>query len=147
MALSKYHRDRPFLIINRSASPSDGEKTETKDWGKSAKWKVEELVSIVDRITNKHMVEATIIVDILKRELIKSRFVEEDPKKVLSHYLKTYKDHISEGISIWMRQKTSNLGEAEIFIHDLEEEIGEMERLHQIPVEIKSEDDDKSSSL
>lgn len=146
MALSKYHRDRPFLIITRHASPSDGEKTESKDWLKESRWKVEEMVSIVDRVTNKHLSEATIIVDILKRSLVKNRFTEEEPSEVLSHYLKTYKNHISEGISIWMRNKTTNLGDAEIFIHDLEDEIGEMERLHQIPVSIKNEDEKENNS-
>lgn len=142
MALSKYNKDRPFLIIEHRSIPSDGVRTEEKGWGDEETWQVNELVSIVDRVTNKHLTEATLVIDILKRNLIKNRFVEGDPNEILKHYLSTYKGHITEGVSIWMKRKTTTTEEAEIFIHDLEDEIGEMEALHEIPVDVIHTEDE-----
>ncbi len=146
MALSQYHKDRPFLVITRSATPAEGEKTESKDWGAESKWRVEERVMIVDRVTTNHLTIGTVIIDILKREFVKNRFTDSDPKEVLDHYLKTYKEHIADGLSIWMRSKTGNPEEAQSFISDLEDEIGEMERLHKIPVKIEHDDGESNEA-
>lgn len=147
MALSKYHRDRPFLIINRKATPEKGQKTESKNWSKDAKWTVEEHVSIVDRVTTKHLTESTIIIDILKRDLIKNRFTDAEDSDVLHHYLKEYKAHITDGLSIWMRNRTTDLENTEILIHDLEDEIGKMDMLHKIPVNIVSDNTKASEKI
>ena len=130
MALSKYNRDRPFLVITRHSMPSANEKTETKNWLKEGKWRVDEMVMIVDRVTNKHMSEATVIIDILKRQLIKNRFAEDTPDDVIKHYLTNYKEHITDGIHSWMKRKTKTDEEAQVLIHNLEDEIGNMDLKH-----------------
>lgn len=142
MAFSKYNKDRPFLIITRHAKPSAGERTETKDWLETGKWQVEENVIIVDRVTDKHLQSATVIIDILKRSIVKNRFTENEQSEVINHYLKEYSNHVVDGIGIWMKQKNSNIDNAKNLIDDLEDEIGKenTDKLNEITVEVKNEE-------
>lgn len=124
MAFSKYNRGRPFLVINRHATPSDGEHTSVKNWGKIGKWKVEEEIIIVDRVTDKHIIQATVIIDILKREVVKNRYESKtDNNTVIKHYLSTYKDEVADGIEAWMKQKSGSKEDTKKLIDNLQEEL------------------------
>jgi len=135
MAFSKYNRGRPFLVINRIASPSEGEKTSTKDWGKTGKWKMDEEILIVDRVTNKHTLQATVIIDILQRKMVKNRFSNTtDNDTVIKHYLTTYNDHVVDGLQTWMKQNAKDEEVTKQVIENLQDE------LDQIEVEIKNDE-------
>ncbi len=128
MAFSKYNKDRPFLVINRSSKPAEGENTSAKNWGTEGKMVIDEEVLIVDRVTNKHMVQAAVIVDILQRKMVKNRFVSEaSNEEVLKHYLTSYKEHITDGIQTWMRGKSSSPEEAQVLIDELQSELDKIE--------------------
>ncbi len=135
MAFSKYNRERPFLVINRRSKPSDGENTSSKNWGETAKWQVDEEIIIVDRVTNKHIMQATVIIDILQRKMVKNRYgSESDDATVLKHYLSTYKAHITDGIETWMKNKTKDKAATEKLANDVQDE------LDKIRVEIKTDE-------
>lgn len=134
MALSKYNKDRPFLIVSHSALPGQGQKTSLKDWGEDARWDINENIVIVDRVNDKHLVGSSVIVDIFKQTLVKNRFAESHTKEeVVKHYLKKYNKEVIEGIDIWMRGRSDNKSEARKLINDLEDE------LSKIDVEIENE--------
>ena len=134
MAFSRYNRGRPFLVVTRLMNPAEGERTETKNWKATAKWKIDESILIVDRVNDKHMEQATVIIDILQRKSIKHRFDATDDE-VVTAYLTTYKQEISDGIATWLRSKTNNDKEAtEILIADLEDELA---ALKEIEIEVK----------
>lgn len=127
MAFSKYNRDRPFLIVHRSRHPSEGQRTEQKNWAKVAKWKTDEHVSIVDSIKTKHLYEAFVIIDILKRSIVKVRDSSTDQKTVVSEYLSKYKDYIADGIDVWTKNKIANNKDfAAELSNDLQEEIDKL---------------------
>lgn len=131
MAFSRYNKDRPFLLITRHASPPAGVKTEQKNWHKESGWQIQESISIVDKVEDKHLLECTVILDIFKRSLVKNRFEEQGEEEVIKHYLKEYNGEIAEGIELWTRGHTEEREDAEALIKDIEDE------LHQIEVEIK----------
>jgi len=133
MAFSKYNRGRPFLVITRISSPSKDQKTETKKWKETAKWKIDEEILIVDRVQQKHLTQATVIIDILKRKLIKSRYSTLDDENVIKHYLSTYKEQIADGIEIWMKKKSKSKEETKKLIDAIQDE------LNQIPIEISTD--------
>lgn len=123
MAFSKYNKDRPFLIVTRHFLPSDGENTSIKDWGKTGKKTLQEYITIDNSIKNRYLIDATVIIDILQRKLVKSRFSEEDDV-VIKHYLEQYKDNIAKGIQQWMDY---NRDKMEDFVSTLEEEMDNMD--------------------
>lgn len=138
MVFSKYNKGRPFLSITQHVTPAKGENTSIKNWGKKGKKILQETVSIIMTVKNKHLLEATVIIDILQRRIIKSRF-EEPNEEVVTHYLSQYKKEIAEGIQVWMNQQYSNKEEAEEFMKKLDDEINWMDK----PITIESEDNDK----
>lgn len=139
MAFSKYDKGRPFLLITQHLTPAEGENTSTKDWGKLGKKNLQEMVSIIDRVKDKHLEEATIIIDILQRRVVKSRFSESN-EEVIKHYLTQYKDQVAEGIQIWMGGQYSNEEEAKTFMDDLEDEISGLDKLNEITLDVVAED-------
>lgn len=133
MGFSKYDKGRPFLLVTRHAKPPKGSKTEKKEWYKETGWQVQEEVSIVDKVENKHLINCSIILDIFRRRLVKNRFANEaDDNEVIKHYLQVYKNEIAEGIQLWMRGHSTEIKEAENLIQDIEDE------LHDIEINIKS---------
>lgn len=135
MTFSKYNKDRPFLVITQHITPAKGENTSVKNWGKTGKKNLQEMVMIVDNVKDKHLTEATVIIDVLQRKVVKSRF-DEDNEEVLSHYLKQYKSQIAEGIQIWMGGQYHDEESAEQFKLDLSEEIDKMEELNNIKLDV-----------
>lgn len=128
MAFSKYLRERPFLVVKHHMIPAAGQQTNQKNFRENGKWNINESIVVVDRVTNKHLLESSVIVDILKRELVKNRFVEKDSdKEVIAHYMKQYNDEIADGIRVWMGKRTSDKKEAEKLVKDLEDELAGIE--------------------
>lgn len=132
MGFSRYDKDRPFLLVTRLATPPKGSRTEKKEWYKETGWEVQEQISIVDKVEDKHITTCTIILDILRRRLVKNRFASEaGDDEVIKHYLQVYKNEIAEGIQLWMHGHTEEAKESEKLIQDIEDE------LHNIEIEIK----------
>jgi hypothetical protein len=136
MGFSQYNKGRPFLVVTRISSPAEGEKTSKKDWGKDGKWEHSEMITIEDSIKNKHMCEATVIVDILKRKLVKSRFADAEDKEVVDYYLNTYKQHVAEGVAIWMQGNYEDKDAAKKFLNDIEDEL---KNIPDTPINVVSE--------
>ena len=49
MSFSKYDKGRPFLVITQHTTPAKGENTSVKDWGKTGKKNLQEMVIIVEK--------------------------------------------------------------------------------------------------
>ena len=122
MALSQYNKGRPFLIITQHLTPMKGENTSLKGWGKTGKKNLQEIVTISETIKNSHMVQATVIIDIVKRKVVKSRYPDTH-EEVISHYLEQYKKHVAEGIQVWMAGRSYDEESAKKFMLDMTEEL------------------------
>lgn len=103
MKFSKYNKGRPFLVVTHKHVVPKGTPSHTKNFKESNMWQLGENITIEDSIKPRHLAEASVIVDILKAELIKSRH-QEPNDDVLKHYTTKYKKEITEGISIWMQK-------------------------------------------
>ena len=60
MAFSKYNRGRPFMVIMQHATPTKGF---------TDKWDINETIMMTDRVNDKHLCEAVVIVDILQQKI------------------------------------------------------------------------------
>lgn len=129
MAFSKYNRNRPFLLITHHASPANGQKTESANWKNDGKWDINEEISIVDRVNDRHITSCSVIVDILNRKLVKNRFSEShSEEEVVKHYLTRYNKEVVEGIEIWTKNRIGGDKEkAKQLIENIEEELNNIE--------------------
>ena len=110
----KYLRHRPFLIIEERARPAPNVKTERKGWmevpGQVARF---EIPSIVDRVADKHMMGASVIVDLLNRKMVKNRYSEMGTEEqFVTHYLEKYAEQITEGLRIWAQRSALEIANA-----------------------------------
>ena len=146
MAFSKYNKGRPFLVITQHLTPVKGENTSLKDWGKTGKKNLQEMVSIVDSVQTKHLTSATVIIDILKRQVVKSRYPDSD-EEVMKHYLSQYKSQVAEGIQIWMSGQYTDEEGAKKFMSSITEEIDALEDLDNVKIDVNPELNDEEVNI
>jgi hypothetical protein len=108
----KYLRNRPFLVLTETSRPAPGVKTETKGWMEvDGQLKRFEQPSIVDRVQRKHLVNATIIIDLLNRAVVKNRHAElGTDEQFLEFYMEKYAEQITEGLRIWAQRSALDIG-------------------------------------
>lgn len=107
--MSNYLRNRPFLLVKQSVKPVKGAPTNVKGWmDNEDNFVINELVSIVDAVRDKHRIESTLIIDIMKQEIIKNNIDKDHNPEVLAHYMKKYNAQITEGTQIWMQKMNAN---------------------------------------
>lgn len=104
MEFSKYNKDRPFLVANFIRMVPKKSPTHTKDYSKNGKWHLGEDVTIEDCVKDKHMIEANVIIDVLKANVIKNN-LDETNEQVLQYFVKKYHSEIQKGIRRWMLKK------------------------------------------
>lgn len=103
-------RNRPFLVVNTLTRPAKGVKTEQKGWGENREnWSLFEVPSVTDRVTNRIMREATIIIDVMSGSCVKSRFDQVSDDEVVEHYLTKYRPQVAEAMDVWLSQMTRRI--------------------------------------
>lgn len=102
------HRDRPYMLVKFYHKPAPGEVTSKKNWGKTGKWETQEEVFFVDRLNDKHVMENSVIIDLLGATIVKSR-LEESKAEVYAHYVKKYQSHVIKAIQTWRAKRARTL--------------------------------------
>ena len=112
----RYLRHRPFLVITQTGRAARHVKTEKPGWAKDgANWDVTERPIVVDRVSDKMLTEASIIIDLLNTSLVKNRFESSgQPEKVLEYYLGKYSNEVTQGMQMWTSQMLGTQKAAEI---------------------------------
>jgi len=109
----QYLAKRPFMVITASYKPAPGARTEKAGWSEVSGWEVNEQLSLVDRVTHKHLVNATVIVDVLEASIVVNRLRGASDEEALQHFMTKYKDQVSQALGIWMegeaRKRASTL--------------------------------------
>ena len=99
-----YLSKRPFVVITNRYTPAPGAQTQKKGWADTAGWVVNEEMTVVDRITNKHEMYATVIIDVMEAKVLRNRFQDMTSDQILGHFMNKYKAQIQEAIGIWMER-------------------------------------------
>lgn len=114
----QYLAKRPFMVITASYKPAPGARTEKAGWADQSGWEVNEQLALVDRVTHKHLVNATVIVDILEAAIVVNRLRGASDEEALQHFMSKYKDQISQALGIWMeseaQKRAASLGDAPV---------------------------------
>jgi hypothetical protein len=111
----QYLTKRPFLVIKNSYRPARGANTTIAGWGdlNGGQWSIYESINFVDRIKDKDMASAVVIIDILEAKVIKNGFKDKNPNdELLKHYLSKYKQQTTEAVGIWMENKAQERARA-----------------------------------
>lgn len=105
-----YNRGRPFLIISQFFESKKGHYSES--------------IEIVDNVQNKHLTDATVIVDIFKRCAIKNSFADEyGDEEIIQSYLNKYSSEVADSINVWTKKIGKDEEKAKKLIESLEKEL------------------------
>jgi hypothetical protein len=103
-------RNRPFLVVNTIQRPVRPSITRVKGWADTeANWSIFENPYVVDRVSNKIMREATVIIDIMRSSVIKSRFTNPTDDEVVVHYMEKYREQVKEAMDLWLTKMASRM--------------------------------------
>lgn len=103
-------RNRPFLVINTIQRPAAGVNTSKKGWGDTqGAWTIFEVPAVIDRVSNKHMREATVIIDVMATNCVKNRFDTVTEDEVVAHYLTKYKPQVAEAMDLWLSKMSKRI--------------------------------------
>ena len=109
----RYHKNRPFLVVNTVHRPAPGVRTERSGWGKEAgAWNSLESVSVLDRVSDRTRRSATVIIDLLQKTLVHNRYADSPAIDVMKHYLDKYAEQANEAMGIWLARKANASGAA-----------------------------------
>jgi hypothetical protein len=111
----QYLTKRPFLVVKNSYRPARGANTTIAGWGdlNGGQWSIYESINFVDRIKDKDLTSAVVIIDILEAKVIKNGFKDKNPNdELLKHYLSKYKQQTTEAVGIWMENKAQERARA-----------------------------------
>lgn len=109
-----YLAKRPFLIVNNSFKPPAEANTSVKGWADQTGWDRHETIVIVDRVANKHLSSASVIIDILEVKVVKNSF-DHTPQEVIKYFLVKYQDQIKESLKIWANKESLKLAKIDSF--------------------------------
>jgi hypothetical protein len=110
----KYLAKRPFLLVMNTMRPARGANTAKAGWGdeNGGQWAVFENINFVDRVRDKDLIKAHVVIDVLEAKVIKSSFKDAGHEEVLKHYLSKYKKETTEAVGIWMERKAQERARA-----------------------------------
>src|SRR5690554_1983133 len=94
MGHNRYTRNRPFLIITALKSGSNEY----------------EQYEVVDSLKSRHWREATLIIDIFGKDVLKNRFSELSDQEILDSCFKKYNKEIAQGIQVWANKVSKDPG-------------------------------------
>jgi hypothetical protein len=102
-----YLSKRPFMIVLNTYRPAKGANTTKPGWAdlNGGQWSVYESINFVDRVREKDITRAVVIVDILEAKLVKNSFQDIKADELLKHYLTKYRAETTEAVGIWVEQQ------------------------------------------
>ncbi len=99
----KYLRNRPFLVVNIIYRPQKNVNTSKKGWHEVAgNMSAFEQASLVDRVNDTHIRNATVIIDVMNAKLVKSQHSDTPEQEVVTHYLEKYRSQVTEAMNVWL---------------------------------------------
>jgi hypothetical protein len=118
---------RPYLIITHLAKPQPGAKTESKKFSESGMTYLREQVVFSTKINKRDLHQASVIIDIHSRKIIKNRYGSDmDDDQILKHYFEKYNKDMSK----FLMQYLQSVGQAVTTVDQL------TQLIDSIPVEV-----------
>jgi hypothetical protein len=104
---------RPYMIITHMRRVERGTKTHVKGWQDQARWEVSENVDFEVGVRTKHWEKASIIIDLLSKELKKNRYAADaSDDQIVAHYFEKYRSQVVDFIVRYMAAYGRTVNEA-----------------------------------
>jgi len=95
-------RNRPFLIVTMVTRPAKGVNTSKKGWHeKPGSVDIFERPYVKDRISDNDIAEASVVIDILNRTVVKNRYEAVPDAVAAAYYLDKYRDQVKKAMTVW----------------------------------------------
>lgn len=109
--MSPYLRNRPFMIITYIRRPTTGQATQIKGWSKANDdaWDITENMIIVDRVSQKHLETADVVIDLLNNSTVKNRLGDVMDSTIIDGYVKRYYNDVKSAMASWVADNSGNL--------------------------------------
>lgn len=109
--MSSYLRNRPFMVISYTRKPKVGVATQFKDWSGASEdaWDVTENMVVVDRVSDKMMQTADVIIDLLNNVTVKNRMGSVADATIIDGYVKRYYNDVKSAMAAWVADNSGNL--------------------------------------
>lgn len=111
-----YLRNRPFMVVSYSFVPKEGQNTRAKDFALHGEYDPIENMVIVDRISDKMMQTAEVILDLFESKVIKCRDGSLDPKQVFDKLVARHFDEVKAALATWIAKDANNLQKVQAFV-------------------------------
>lgn len=119
-------RNRPFLVIKTIQRPVKPSITRRKGWAEAeGNWQIFEHTSVVDRVSDKTLREATVIIDVMRSSCVTNRFGHVTDTEVVHHYLGKYGTQVKEAMGMWLRKMAQKMAHDPNFAKNLAEKATE----------------------
>jgi hypothetical protein len=100
-----------LLIIKHTQVPAKGEKTHTKEWGKSAKWDIYEEATVTDSPKKWLVSEASVIINVSKMKIEKNRNTQLDAAAVKELYVNCMTKYQENIVQFYVKYRPEVLNE------------------------------------
>ena len=114
--MSNYLRNRPFMVINYTFVLAGGQKSNVPGFMATAEWEPVENMTIVDRISNKQMTGAELIIDLFENKVVKCADSELDHDKLIKVFVARHYGEIKAALATWIAKDPSNLDKVQAFV-------------------------------
>lgn len=116
--MSKYLRNRPFMVVHYSYVLTAGQKSSVPGFGADAEWDPVENMVIVDRVSDKHFMKADLILDLFEGKVLKCRDItdEGDRQKLFDRFVARHFEEVKGALSTWIARDPNNLAKVQQFV-------------------------------
>lgn len=127
--MSNYLRNRPFMVISYTYVLKSGQKSNTAGFGQQAEFEPVENMVISDRVSNKQMQSAELILDLLEQKVVKCRDESLDQKKLFDIFVDRHYTEVKAALATWVAKNPDNLEKIKSFLRE------------QVPVETTNDEE------
>lgn len=114
--MSKYLRNRPFMVITYSYVLAAGQKSNTPGFMESARWEPIENMVICDRVSDKQFGKAELIIDIFENKVIKTRDDSLSEHELIQTFVSRHYNEIKAALATWIQKDPSNIDRVRTFV-------------------------------
>lgn len=113
-------RNRPFLVIKTIQRPQKRGLTSRKGWAEvEGNWAIFENPSVVDRVSDKLLREATVIIDVMRSSCVTTRFQNVTEDEIVNHYMSKYGEQVKEAMGLWLNKMAKRMAQDPKFAQNL----------------------------
>lgn len=114
--MSNYLRNRPFMVVSYRYALAEDQKSQNKGFMETAEWAPVENMVIVDRIKQKQLNDAELILDLLENKVIKCRDNTLDHEKLFKVFVSRHYGEVKEALALWISKNPDNLAKVQDFV-------------------------------